>query len=163
MRSTLYLNQYEYNFCEDPYICCKNTIPILLHAYIMTFLCLSIYTLKPYDVISACFVLNMMRYDGHNMKANPLFMKLIFGYLNISSTFKILMAHDEQHFNVNILIDEDQTTSGKPQNTSKKIFKAICLLWSFSVSKSVSYNSAYLAVFCLSTLTELTTNFGLGV
>ena len=58
---------------------------------------------------------------------------------------------------------EDPTIPRRLQSTSKKTFKAICLLWSFSVSKSVSYNSAYLTVFCLSTLTELTTNFGLGV
>ena len=58
---------------------------------------------------------------------------------------------------------EDPTIPRRLQSTSKKTFKAICLLWSFSVSKSVSYNFAYLVVSCLSTLTELTTNFGLGV
>ena len=121
------------------------------------------YNLKLHDVISTCFVLNMMRYDGHNTKFNPLLLKFFLGYIENSLTFNMLSMHAEQHPNVNALMYEDRTIPRSLQSTSKKIFKAICLLWSFSVSKSVSYNSAYLIVFCLSTLTELTTNFGLGV
>ena len=157
------LNQNKYNFCKNTSNCSKNSKFILLHAYKMKLWLHLIYIFKLHDVISSCFVLNMMRYDGHNMKSNPLPMKSLLGYVEISLIFNTLTTHDEQHFNVNALTYEDRTTPRRLQSTSKKIFKAICLSWSFSVSKSVSHNSAYLAVFGLSTLTELTTNFGLGV
>ena len=124
---------------------------------------INIFHKKLHDVISTCFVLNMMRYDGHNTKLNSLLLKFLLGYVENSLTFNMLSMHDEQHPNANALTYEDRTISRSLQSTSKKIFKAICLLWSFSVSKSVSYNFAYLTVSCLSTLTELTTNFGLGV
>ena len=161
MNLILNLKQYEYNNCFKNSV--KNSTPILLHAYMMKLLFHVIYSLKLHDVISTCFVLNMMRYDGHNMKSNPLLMKFFLGYIEISLTLNTLTAHDEQHSNVNASMYEDRTLLRRLQSTSKKIFKAICLLWSFSVSKSVSHNFAYPAVFCLSTLTELTTNFGLGV
>ena len=163
MNIIIKLNQNKYNFCKNTYNCSKNSNSILLHAYMMKFLFHLIYTFKLHDVISSCFVLNMMRYDGHNMKSNPLPMKSLLGYVEISLIFNTLTTHDEQHFNINALTYEDRTIPRRLQSTSKKIFKAICLLWSFSVTKSVSHNSAYLAVFGLSTLTELTTNFGLGV
>ena len=163
MNIIIKLNQNKYNFCKNTYNCSKNSNSILLHAYMMKFLFHLIYTFKLHDVISSCFVLNMMRYDGHNMKSNPLLIKSLLGYIEISLTLNTLTAHDEQHFNVNALMYEDRTIPRRLQSTSKKIFKAICLLWSSSVSKSVSHNFAYPAVSCLSTLTKLTTNFGLGV
>ena len=163
MRSIYNLNQYKYSFCKNSYNSFKNLIPTLLHAYMMKLLFYLTYNLKLHDVISTCFVLNMMRYDGHNTKLNSLLLKFLLGYVENSLTFNMLSMHDEQHPNANALTYEDRTISRSLQSTSKKIFKAICLLWSFSVSKSVSYNFAYLTVSCLSTLTELTTNFGLGV
>ena len=163
MKSKYNLNQYKYNFCKNSYNSFKNSTPILLHAYTMKLMFHITYNLKLHDVISTCFVLNMMRYDGHNTKLNSLLLKFLLGYVENSLTFNMLSMHDEQHPNANALTYEDRTISRSLQSTSKKIFKAICLLWSFSVSKSVSYNFAYLVVSCLSTLTELTTNFGLGV
>ena len=87
MKSIFNLNQYEYNFCENSYNCFKDSSPILLHAYKMKLLFHLIYTLKLHDVISTCFVLNMMRYDGHNTKFNPLLMKFILGYVEVALTF----------------------------------------------------------------------------
>ena len=95
------LMQYEYNFCENTYNCFKNSNSILLHAYMMKFLFHLIYTLKLHDVISTCFVLNMMRYDGHNMKFNPLLMEFFLGYVEVSLTFNTLTAHDEHHSIIN--------------------------------------------------------------
>ena len=163
MKSKYNLNQYKYNLCKNSYNNFKNSSSILLHTYTMKLLFHLTYNLRLHDVISTCFVLNMIRYDGHNTKLNSLFLEFFLGHVENSLTFNKLSMHDEQHPNANTLMYEDRTISRSLQSTSKKIFKAICLLWSFSVSKSVSYNSAYLIVFCLSTLTELTTNFGLGV
>ena len=126
MKSIFNLNQYEYNFCENSYNCFKNSSPILLHAYTMNLLFHLIYTLKLHDIISTCFVLNMIRYDGHNTKSNPLLMKFFLGYIEVSLTFNTLTAHDEQHSNVNALMYEDRTIPRRLQSTSKKIFKAIC-------------------------------------
>ena len=39
MRFTLYLIGYEYNLCEDPYNCLKNTNYTLLHDCITTLIC----------------------------------------------------------------------------------------------------------------------------
>ena len=87
MKSKYNLNQYKYNFCKNSYNSFKNSTPILLHAYKMKLLFHLIYTLKLHDVISTCFVLNMMRYDGHNTKFNPLLMKFILGYVEVALTF----------------------------------------------------------------------------
>ena len=73
------LNQNKYNFCKNTSNCSKNSKFILLHAYKMKLWLHLIYILKLHDVISSCFVLNMMRYDGHNMKSNPLPMKSLLG------------------------------------------------------------------------------------
>ena len=143
----------------------KNTNSILLHTLNMTLICCLKYIIKLQDVMSICFVLNMIRYGGYNMKTNSLFMEFFLGDVNILTISYSLMIHDEQHLYVYILIYEDSgfVILGNRQVTSKKIFKAICLLWSFSVSKPVSNNFSYIAVYCLSILTVLTTNFGLGV
>ena len=87
MKSKYNLNQYKYNFCKNSYNSFKNSTPILLHAYTMKLMFHITYNLKLHDVISTCFVLNMMRYDGHNMKFNPLLMKFILGYVEVSLTF----------------------------------------------------------------------------
>ena len=147
MNPIINLNQNRYNFCKNTFNYSKNLNSILLHAYMMKSLFHLTYTFKLHDVISSCFVLNMMGYDGYHMKSNSLLMKSLLGYVEILLTLNILTAHDEQHVNVNALMNEDRTIPRRLQSTSKKIFKAICLLWSSSVSESVSHNSAYLAVF----------------
>ena len=104
------------------------------------------------------------------MKANSPLINFILGYCINPMILNTMMTHDEQNPDEqnpddHTSIDEDRQTplSRNPQSTPKKFFKAICLSWSLSVSKSVSDNFTYILVFCLSTLTKLTTNFGLGV
>ena len=150
---------------ESLHVSQSNMINSLLHPFNVIYSPGLNYNLKLHHAISTCFVLNLLGYGGHIINTNFPSMNLILGqYLN-PGILNTITTQDEQESHVYTSTKEDHqiTSSRNLQSTPKMIFKAICLLWSFPVSKSISDNLSYLAFFCLSTLTELTTNFGLGV
>ena len=140
---------------ESLHVSQLNMINSLLHSFNVTFSpCLN-YILKLHYAISTCFVLNLLGYGGHNINTNFPFMNFILGQFINPGILNTMSTHDEQKIDVYTSVEEDHhtTLSRNLQSTPKMIFKAICLLWSSPVSKSISDNLAFLIVFCLSTLT----------
>ena len=107
-----------------------------------------------------CFTINTLRYHIEINVANSILKYFFLGSIVLESSTTTSLF--------NLLCWRKHPLPKIPCSTSvdatKKIIKAMCLLWSSSVSTSFSNNNITCRYFlCLSLLTKLTINFGLGV